>query len=618
MRKELQEIEIIENYLMGKMSDSEKADFEKKRKADATLNQNVELQKSLVAGLERMGLKNDLLKAKRSLFARKVGTWFGTAILLTIVAFGIYYNTERGKAVEEIDTEIVEITEEKININELGTNEQNKEVNQLDDIVEKVKDDKEVEVKTEGRNKKNANIVTLEDSGNRQEITPDFAKIPKKAFQIFQIDPTKKNTIRGEEGTVIEIPANAFDTKSKAMVEINLQEFYKLSDIVFANLSTQTSSGELIETGGMVNIKALDFEKKELKLKLEQSISLKFPYEQKKEGMQTFSGERDAHDNVVWEEEVLKNSIERHYVSQVVPYSNTSDLIQMRISDKSERMKKMFAKQRGDVEEYIIDKLRLPILSKNELKGFVYVSFIVESDGKVSETKVNKAGNAPLEAYDYLQKTIKQLPPLVPYNKNGRYVRTEFEIRFDLDKSFNSKMLEDEVLVRYYQLLKKRRGQITEATVEDFEKMLEQRQEEVEGALVEGSSNRKELDSQANQYILSSTNLGWINCDRYPFALKGKSSFNIFSQEKKINASLVLHSVRGIVSPMYIKEGKYIFPELPNGEEVSVLAFKSIENENYVSYFKTTHNNEAHSFEFEPLTKEKLKEITSKLNSIKN
>ena len=41
MRKELQEIEIIENYLMGKMNASEKADFEKQLETDVNLAKNI-------------------------------------------------------------------------------------------------------------------------------------------------------------------------------------------------------------------------------------------------------------------------------------------------------------------------------------------------------------------------------------------------------------------------------------------------------------------------------------------------------------------------------------------------------------------------------------------------
>jgi len=155
--------------------------------------------------------------------------------------------------------------------------------------------------------------------------------------------------------------------------------------------------------------------------------------------------------------------------------------------------------------------------------------------------------------------------------------------------------------------------------MEDVNKRFkEANNKELEDVLSDSTMNEENRLNMAQGYVLSSANLGWINCDSYPFAKNGKSSFNIFAQNEKINCSLVLHSVRGIVSPRYIKQGKYIFPQLPNKEEVSVLAFKTEQEKNYVSYYKTTHDKSDHTFEFEPLTKERLQQITQELDAIRN
>jgi hypothetical protein len=66
-------------------------------------------------------------------------------------------------------------------------------------------------------------------------------------------------------------------------------EYYKLSDILLANLST-VSNGKHLETGGMLFIEA----KKgaiELELKDNKPIDISFPTKNKKQGMQLFSGE---------------------------------------------------------------------------------------------------------------------------------------------------------------------------------------------------------------------------------------------------------------------------------------------------------------------------------------
>jgi hypothetical protein len=620
MRKELQEIEIIENYLMGKMNAAEKAEFEKQLETDANLAESVELQKILMSGLERIGLKKDLQIAKRNLFLRKVWTWFGVVLMLSAIGFLGYTNfvtlidSRSGQNNNNLVTEN-DTTNFVMQNDSLAKVNGDKEFVTLSDSLAKVNGGKEFVTLSDSLAKVNGDkeFVTLSDSRSGQDF--ESAEIPVKQFQTFSIDPTKASSITGAEGTIIDFPANAFDTKSKEKVEIKLQEFYKLSDMVFANLTTQTAGGELIETGGMVNVEAYQGDSK-LNLAGGKAINLKFPAKNKKEGMQTFLGQKDERGNIVWEEALSLGSSETYPLSQVEPYSRQFDFIGVRIADEDKRMKKMFAKQEDDVKEYLIEQFRLPSMAVTELKGFVYVSFIVEKDGTISKSIINKAGDATLKAYEYLKKTANLLPPMVPYRKEGKYVRTEFEIRIDLDKSFQSKMLGKLELEEYYKVLQRNRNEMAEAS--DFDKRLKIQKDNAESAIIRGSSNRKELDDQAGQYLLSSTELGYINCDLYPLAVNGKSSFNLIEQDEAIACSLILHSVRGIASPRYIKQGKYIFPQLPNEEEVSVLAFKTENNKNYVSYYKTIHNKQDHRFEFEPLTKEKLNQITFELDAIKN
>ncbi|MFT6166844.1 MAG: hypothetical protein ACJAV5_001509 [Vicingaceae bacterium] len=636
MRKELQEIEIIENYLMGKMNASEKADFEKQLETDVNLAKNMELQISLMAGLERMGLKNDLQIAKRNLFLRKVWTWFGVFVFLSALSFGVYKSYENS-AVESG----VEIKDERLKKKDdghvtLGDSRSEQET-KGDNLVELNENPTSLVTRSDNRNKsetnKNSlvthsdsrsgqnknNLVKLSDSRSRQDFAS--AEIPVKQFQTFKIDPTKPNTITGVEGTIIDFPANAFDTKSKGRVEIKLQEFYKLSDMVFANLTTQTASGELIETGGMVNIEAYQGDVK-LNLAEGKSITVKFPFEEKKEGMHTFLGEKDDLGDVVWEEQMPQEEMTEYQTTEQISLpknreADTSSQIIMLGYKPGEEAEFVFLKEK--VSTYLQGKIRYPKTSDRLPKeSAVELAIEIGLDGKVKETRIVRGMRFPPNFYKYVQKTAEELPPLVPKQGRGRYVLTKFKVKIELDPSNQSKFLDERALNDYYKDLKDKRANMKEASLADFEnhkvEKLEQTESNIENINLNKSKGKKDLE----YYILSSTSLGWINCDSYPLAVNGKSSFNVFEKDETINCSLVLHSVRGIVSPRYIKQGKYIFPKLPNEEEVSVLAFKMENNKNYVSYYKTVHNKQDHRFEFEPLTKEKLNQITAELDAIKN
>lgn len=608
MRRELQEIEIIENYLIGKMNATENTAFEKQLETDANLAKNVELQKGLVAGLQRMGLKNDLLKAKRSLFMHNVWRWFGVALLLTGLAFaGIYYLDKdeaiAAQVVKEMNDEGAETKDGKVEIKDTY---QEKKLSDSSD-----KNNIEVE-----------ELVMLSDIRSRQTVQvevpePDFAEIPVKQFQTFKIDPTIANILSGEEGTIIEIPAAAFDTESNQMVTIQLKEYYTLSDMVFANLTTQTNEGQLIETGGMVYIEARQASKANLKLAADKAISLKFPFEKKKEGMQTFAGEKDGFGNVVWEEavksypELILTTTEAVTLPKkmIEATSEVFTIIEdMPIypgcesnSSNSDREKCTNTK----VIEFIKKNIILPA-NKTGLEGEtrILIKYKIDEFGFIQEAIVLNSTNKYLN--NYAIATVKSLPQFIPGKQRNKPVRVQYTIPIKFNIEFDD-----------YQ------GGMTEGEVQRYldslDKEIKLKKEQVFDNIISDTiANSNQKQAALAYYTLSSSDLGFINCDSYPLAIHGKSSFNVFENDEEINCSLVLHAVRGIVKPTYIKQGKYIFPQLPNRTQVSVLAFKSEDKKNYVSYYQTNHNKEEYKFDFVPLTKEKLEQITAELNSIRN
>ena len=75
--------------------------------------------------------------------------------------------------------------------------------------------------------------------------------------QGFTIDPSTDNVIKGEKGTQIFIPANALrfpdGTAPTGKVNVELKEFFSISDFVSNSLST-TSDSFLLETAGMLYV----------------------------------------------------------------------------------------------------------------------------------------------------------------------------------------------------------------------------------------------------------------------------------------------------------------------------------------------------------------------------
>ena len=98
MRKELEIIERIENYLLDKLNSADKIAFENELISDTSLQSNVNVQQNLMAGIKRMGLRKKAIKAKRKYKTRKILKYASItmAIILSISAYVLLSNNEGG------------------------------------------------------------------------------------------------------------------------------------------------------------------------------------------------------------------------------------------------------------------------------------------------------------------------------------------------------------------------------------------------------------------------------------------------------------------------------------------------------------------------------------------
>ena len=103
----------------------------------------------------------------------------------------------------------------------------------------------------------------------------------EKSTQKFAILKGKTTTIYGKEGTKITINSNDFIYESNGKlveesIQIELQEYYKLSDILKANLITRTKD-KILETGGMIHLSAFA-DGETWRLKDGKTVEIDFPF----------------------------------------------------------------------------------------------------------------------------------------------------------------------------------------------------------------------------------------------------------------------------------------------------------------------------------------------------
>lgn len=135
-------------------------------------------------------------------------------------------------------------------------------------------------------------LPTPDNSAMRNGAAPDnlqayFAAALAPA-QVFLIRSERDTVLLGQQGTVVAVPARAWDLPAGGMVRLELREFYSTADIILAGLSTR-SGASLLETGGMVYLGATANEQP-VSLRQGQRLLLRMPTARKLDDMQFFQG----------------------------------------------------------------------------------------------------------------------------------------------------------------------------------------------------------------------------------------------------------------------------------------------------------------------------------------
>lgn len=142
----------------------------------------------------------------------------------------------------------------------------------------------------------------------QQALSPDNFE---SAF--VEIDPTKDTIVAFPQGTQIQVPANAFiDAAGNVVtkkVKLELKEFYKRSDMLFAGLTTVGENG-LLESDGMVYLNGTA-EGKEISIAADKPLTMAMPTDSFQADMQFFEGEKQADGNILWKnpQEFLNTSL---------------------------------------------------------------------------------------------------------------------------------------------------------------------------------------------------------------------------------------------------------------------------------------------------------------------
>jgi hypothetical protein len=248
MRKELELIQLIENYLKGNLSEADTQAFEKRMSTDKELQKEVQLQSDLMKGIERAGLKQSAGNAfKKYNFNRSLKNWGLGGLTIAIIALSCVL---------------------------MYTSLQHPKENAAQPLPE------------------------LNEQG--EKFWSDADKyLP---LQNFELNTEKDTVVETADGIVIAIPAHSFLTAggqpATGTISLEVKEALDASDIMKAGLNTK-SGDQLLETGGMFYINGRQ-DGASLKIDSKNGLRAQIPTNEVKPGMQLFEGKRMPDGGIDW------------------------------------------------------------------------------------------------------------------------------------------------------------------------------------------------------------------------------------------------------------------------------------------------------------------------------
>lgn len=394
-----------------------------------------------------------------------------------------------------------------------------------------------------------------------------------KSPQTFRVSSAQDTTIICQEGTKIAIPANSLVTESGRLVtgevKVSVREYYQRSDILLANLSTM-SNGKLLESGGMIHI---DIFTGDEKCNLIEGTSIEFLFptaNAQKEGMRIFSGEWEG-DVMNWE--LQEGSFELG-LTDVQPVQNQNRPI-------PNEQKAFEITNIDSFINFLRGNFPYPELAiQAGINGTIGIILESDIDGQIDKFRI-----------------AKRLHPIM----DEPFMRTinRFVLKMELKDGFGTNIKSSVYLPFHFNA-----GTWFHQSLDSVE-------------LIKTSQR---LNNHSNpflgRYVLASTHLGWINCDRFIQDREPKLNLIVRATNgDDIDCKLIFSDINSLMSANYTPSGEIMFPNVPADHPIKLFALKKEGGQLMLSLTEgVTGDRFEPEFNFQPVTVEGLIAEVKKLD----
>ena len=443
-------------------------------------------------------------------------------------------------------------------------------------------------------------ILFFSCKSDRIESLQDVLEGMAPEEQETTIDPTKDNMLTGDKGTKVFIPANAFQFGDGSLppgkVVVTMQEFVSVSDFISNNLSTLSDSF-LLETGGMLFISATSGGK-ELELSKSKSYVVAFPNKDATKKMETFYGITNPAGQVNWtpafswgessagrslDSTLLDSTMYKPKISVCGwGYSSWNNINSWRIKHKDSTLVSYIENNFPP-----LDQVTENALCMRGLRLEIQVS--LNSRGKTIGVDLDKT-----HLHNY-QDSL----PISPFL---RKLLSDFFISFPALEERTLSQINFEYGIHVILCCH------TQIDWKEYDKRFKEKYSQYQDNAVQ------KMGSEALNYsVLSSSRLGWINCDRFLDDTTEKTDFivNINGATGSL-AFITFDDIKSIMRGEE-KNGSFVFRNIPVNAKIKVIGIAYQEGKPLLS--KMPANISKQPFTLSGFSEFSLNELEKQLNN---
>jgi hypothetical protein len=386
--------------------------------------------------------------------------------------------------------------------------------------------------------------------GCHRDKSKDFQQEIAVKLDTFSIDNSKDTLINCPKGTVLFFPRQAFALKGGkepiGKITILVKECLSLTDMIRDNLTT-ISGGQLLESRGMVQVKALAGSN-ELQLKEGKSFIVHFPKDSadRAKPMNLFYGTRNKNETMDWK--LDSGSLLRPSAFVVSTGIIWSCDINVKEDDLAFRDDTSINLIRFVSDSF--DNRRLTFGNKLYSKYYKF-SFTRTGTGELRNKKIyevhpsdySRVPAKTAEIDPYVIEFLNKVPALNP--------------NFCKDKRDTS---DGDIVIGFRDMPDFRNR-------EDYNAAFDKKY-----APFKNQAIRSVNDAELNYYVFTCSKLGWINCDYFWNTNDKKIDYVVgVDANEKSDVKLIFKGAKSIMQGT--REGnKFVFHQVPINQEVKIVA----------------------------------------------